>query len=105
MPPLDMPDHIVRLMWMLVMTIWVGAATETGTPLVAKRDRRSDAAVVAVSVGWLVLLVRNLGDGPQLLPRIMFVRFIGVGVTFAGLAFSVWSRFYLARNWSAYISL
>ena len=100
-----MPDHIVRLMWMLVMTIWVGAATETGMPVSTKRDRRSDAAVVAVWIGWLALLVRKFGDGPQLLPRIMFVRLIGVGVTFAGLAFAVCARFYLGRNWSAYISL
>ena len=63
MTPLDMLDHIVRLMWMLVMTIWVGAATETGTPVATKRDRRSDAAVVAVSIGWLVLLIRGLGSG------------------------------------------
>src|SRR5262245_18874412 len=105
MAPLDMPDHIVRLMWMLVMTIWVGAATETGTPVETKRDRRSDAAVVAVSIGWLVLLVGNLGDGPQLLPRLMLVRLIWVGVTFVGLAFAVWARFYLGRNWSGYISL
>ena len=105
MTPLDMPDHIVRLMWMLVMTIWLGAATETGTPVETKRDRRSDVAVVSVWIGWLVLLVRNLGDGPQLFPRVMFVRLIGVGVTFAGLAFAVWARFYLGRNWSAYISL
>ena len=85
MTPLDMPDHIVRLMWMLVMTIWLGAATETGTPVETKRDWHSDVAIVGIWIGWLVLLVRNLGDGPQLLPRIMFVRLIGVAVTFAGL--------------------
>jgi len=102
--PLDMPDHIVRLMWMLIMTIWVAAAGESGAPVQTKRDRGSDAAVAVVSIGWLVLLIQNFGDGPQLIPRIMVVRLAGVVITFAGLAFALWARFYLGRNWSAYIS-
>lgn len=100
-----MPDHVVRLMWMLIMTIWAGAAGESGAPVQTKHDRGSNIAVGVVWIGLLVFFVRRFGDGPQIIPCIMFVRITGVVITFAGLAFALWARFYLGRNWSAYISL
>jgi protein-S-isoprenylcysteine O-methyltransferase Ste14 len=100
-----MPDHVVRLMWMLIMTIWAGAAGESGAPVQSGNDRRSNIAVGVVWIGLLVFFVLRFGNGPQFIPRIMFVRITGVVITFAGLAFALWSRFYLGRNWSAYISL
>jgi protein-S-isoprenylcysteine O-methyltransferase Ste14 len=101
---LDSLDHIVRLLWMLIVTVWLGLATESNEPLAIKRDRRSDVAVWIVSIGWVVLLLPRF-NGPQLIPRVMVIRMVGVALTIIGLAFALWARFYLGSRWSAYITL
>src|SRR5262249_6919632 len=101
---LDLLDHILRLLWMLMMTVWLALAFESNEAVRVKRDWRSTAAVWIVSIGWLVLLLRNL-DGPQLIPRIFFLRVLGFAFTVAGLAFALWARLYLGSNWDAFISL
>jgi protein-S-isoprenylcysteine O-methyltransferase Ste14 len=101
---LDWLDHVIRLSWMLVMTIWLALAFESSQPVEAKKDRRSDISVWIVSIGWVVLLLPRF-NGPQLIPRIAFMRFVGFGLIIIGLVFAVWARFYLGSNWDAYISL
>jgi protein-S-isoprenylcysteine O-methyltransferase len=89
---------------MLIMTVWLALALECNEPVEVKRDRRSDVAVWIVSIGWVVLLLPRF-NGPQLIPRIMFIRIIGAVFTITGLAFTLWARFYLGSNWDAFISL
>jgi protein-S-isoprenylcysteine O-methyltransferase Ste14 len=101
---LDLLDHVVRLLWMLVMTVWLALAFESNEPVEVKRDRRSDVAVWIVSIGWVVLLLARF-NGPQIIPRLMFVRIIGSALTITGLVFALWARFYLGSNWDAFISL
>src|SRR5262245_58156085 len=101
---LDILDRVVRVMWMLVLTIWLASAFESSEPIETRRDRRSDAAVFVVSVAWLLLLIRGF-DGPLLLPRVPLVRIPGLAITVVGLLFALWSRYYLGRNWDAYITL
>jgi len=101
---LDLLDHIIRVLWMLIMTVWLALASESNEPVEGKRDRRSDVAVWIVSIGWVVLLWPRF-NGPQLIPRIMPIRMVGAALTIIGLAFALWARFYLGSNWSAYISL
>src|SRR5262245_30881387 len=89
---------------MLIITVWLGLASESNEPIEIKKDRRSDLAVWIVSIAWVVLLVPRF-NGPQLIPRIMFVRIFGCCLTLTGLVFAFWSRLYLGSNWDAYISL
>src|SRR5262245_48939311 len=77
---LDRLDHVIRLLWMLIMTVWLGLASESNEPVEVKRDKKSDVAVWIVSIGWIVLLLPRF-NGPQLLPRIMFIRIIGSVLT------------------------
>jgi hypothetical protein len=101
---LDLLDHVIRISWMLIMTVWLALASESKEPREIKRDRWSDAAVWIVSIAWGVLLWPRF-NGPQLIPRIMFIRMICAALTVIGLVFALWARFYLGSNWSAYISL
>jgi len=101
---LDLLDHIIRLLWMLIMTVWLGLAFESNEAVQIKRDRRSDVAVWIVSIGWVVLLLPRF-NGLQLIPRIMFIRIIGSALTITGLAFALWARLFLGSNWDAFISL
>ena len=100
----DPLERVIRLLWMLVLTIWVASADSSGEPIASKTDRRSDAAVWVVSIAWVLLLLRRL-YGPLLVPHIQSVRLIGFATTVVGLSFALWSRYYLGRNWDAFITL
>jgi len=98
--------RVIRLMWMLVLTIWAIAA-EYENGLIQKRDWRSEAAVVVVGLGWVLLLLRRLpvvADW-QIVPSVVWLRLAGVAITVAGLVFALWARYHLGRNWDAYITL
>src|SRR5262249_27281427 len=101
---LDLLDHIIRVLWMLVMTVWLALATESNEPILISRNWRAKIDVLIVSVGWVILLLSRF-NGLQLIPRVMFIRIFGAALTVIGLTFAVWARFYLGSNWSAYITL
>src|ERR1041385_3697188 len=101
---MDLLDRIVRLMWMLAFTIWAGSASWSNEPAGAKGDRRSDVVVWVVGFAWVVLLLRVL-SGPQIVPRVWWIRFGGAVITLTGLLFALASRYYLGRNWDALITL
>src|SRR4030095_3223778 len=89
---------------MLIMTVWLALAFDSNEPVEIKRDRRSDLTVWMVGIGWVVLLLPRF-NRPQFIPRIIFIRISGCALTITGLAFALWARFYLGKNWDAFISL
>ena len=101
------PNRIITLLWMIVFTIWMAAAYSSNEPIHGKSDWRSRIAVWLVGIAWLLLLSRRLG-GPfawhVIAPAELLV-VTGFGVTLIGLAFALWARYYLGRNWDAFISL
>jgi protein-S-isoprenylcysteine O-methyltransferase Ste14 len=101
---LDLLDHVIRLAWMLIITAWVGLASESNEPIVVKHDRWSNVAVWIVGIGWVVLLM-NRFNGLQLVPRVLFIRIIGSVLAISGLAFALWARIYLGSNWHSHITL
>jgi protein-S-isoprenylcysteine O-methyltransferase len=101
---LDMLDHVIRILWMLLMTVWLGLAFESNEPVAVKRNKWSDVAVWIVSIGWVILLLPRF-NGPQLIPRIIFIRIVGCVFTVIGLGFALWARLYLGSSWDAFISL
>ncbi len=100
----DLLERLLRLMWMLVFTIWAGSAYSSNEPIESKPDRRSTAAVWIVSIAWVLLILRQW-KGPQLIPRVESIRIIGFAITLLGLLFALWARYYLGRNWDAFITL
>jgi len=75
---MDMLDHVLRLMWMLVLTIWLASSYSSNEPIVAKRDRRSDAAVWVVSFAWIILLLRRFDrEGKRRIPFLSAMSMLG----------------------------
>jgi protein-S-isoprenylcysteine O-methyltransferase Ste14 len=101
---MDLLDHALRLVWMLILTVWLALASESSEPVEAKRDWGSTIAVWVVSIAWLILLLPR-SNGPQLIPRLPFIRVVGFAAALVGLLFGLWARIYLGRSWDAFISL
>ena len=75
--------------------------------------RRQTTGSLAIQVCLLAVAINLLGRkrlaigalGWRLLPDAAAIEWIGAALTLAGLAFAVWARFYLGRNWSGSVTV
>jgi protein-S-isoprenylcysteine O-methyltransferase Ste14 len=100
------PFTIACLAWVAWLATWLIAA------LFAKRSRWSEGRFgrlqygLPVGLGFFLIFHKRPGHiivGPLYNNRL--VEWIGTAMTIVGLAFSVWARSALGRNWSGIITL
>lgn len=103
----ELSRHLIPALWALWVAIWL--ATALSAKPTRWREPPGTAALnrLPVLVGALMLLA------PQVLPVALRQRFISgpdapaLGTIFvaAGLAFSLWARWHLGRNWSGTVTV
>jgi protein-S-isoprenylcysteine O-methyltransferase Ste14 len=100
--------NLIAALWAAFMLYWLIAASDVKATL-----RRETRLQRLLHVGPLFLCAALLAF-PRLLPAALRERFlsrtapvevIGVMLVVAGLAFAVWARRHLGRNWSGVITL
>lgn len=101
-------EYSITGIWLVGLIFWIMASfgvkrTKRAAPGAQQVLHHAMSAGAAVLVmlpvfhrGWL---------GRQLLPRTAVVEIIGVGVLAAGMAFTLWARVGLGRNWSATVTI
>lgn len=99
--------HVIVASWFVLITVWaVGSFT-------AKPDVSSGSRIVhwlwqLLLLGILIFaLTRNLHDDATVLEREFFnfgsaVNWVGALLTVIGIAFAIWARYHLGRNWGLY---
>lgn len=107
------PGLLVRLLWLAFVLCWLILAlfnkrTSTRTPWFAGGRLRL-AIVIALlivvrfrrhAIAGLAAAVRQLPLHPGIT-----LQWLGVGLCVAGIAFAVWARIYIGRNWGMPMSL
>lgn len=95
--------HIVNGLWLVWLVYWMIAATR------AKRTSYRDSPafqvpqILLMLLGFYLLSTERLRFGPlgeRFVPMGPVFLAAGTALTFAGLAFAVWARVHLGRNWS-----
>jgi protein-S-isoprenylcysteine O-methyltransferase Ste14 len=107
-PSLSLPADIIPACWILFSVIWLLAAVFNKRSIyresVAQRLRYSILLVLA----FLLLAKRNRLPFPfdvRIIPAIEALAWMTGTLCIAGLAFCVWARATLGRNWSSTITL
>ena len=105
---LRVADNLIISIWLAGMVFWLVASIGVKRA----KFRAPPAQQVPyhlISFASGVLMVGPLAHvgwlGHQLLPRNNAVEITGVGVLAAGMAFTLWARVCLGRNWSATVTL
>lgn len=101
-------SRLIDGLWVVFLVIWaIGAARTKQT-----KRQQSDASQVVqrglAAAGAILLFAPRLGVGwldAGLLPDSDELAYTGLALTFAGIAFAVWARFALGRNWSAVVTI
>ena len=96
------------VLWLAWLAYWVVAARN-----VKATSRREGLATFLLHRAFVVVGVLLLVVGPQrfhwlnerFVPPTMVAYWLGLFAVAAGLAFAVWARVYLGRNWSATVTI
>jgi protein-S-isoprenylcysteine O-methyltransferase len=89
--------------------VW-GVAALTQKRTVRRESAASRLSYVLVAVVGGILLAPHAGLSPGLLstpflPTGPFYSILGFGLTITGLAFAIWARVHLGRNWSGAVTI
>lgn len=99
--------NIISACWILFAVIWLIAAFWTKRSVYREsRWQRLGYTIPIFAGGYLVFKGQRLPDPLDLrvIPRVDALAWIGVVLCAAGLAFCIWARFTLGRNWSGVVT-
>ena len=94
--------------WIFAGIVWLIAA------LFTKRTVRTEppsSRLVQLGCAVLSVILLSFGRLPwgplgiRVIPRSFFLGNAGLALTIFGIAFAIWARFYLGRNWSGRVTL
>ena len=100
--------NIISDCWILFAVTWLLAALWTKQSVYQEsRAQRLRYAIPIVLGGFLLAKGRRLSDplNHRVIPHVEALAWIGVVLCVAGLAFCIWARFTLGRNWSGVVTL
>lgn len=102
------PLEVIRACWMIFLAVWVVAAISTKRAVYRESRAQRLGYVLLLFVGcYLVFSGRRFGSplNLRLLPANAIIPWLAAVLCVAGLAFSIWARLTLGRNWSGTVTL
>ncbi len=100
--------NIISACWILFAVIWLLAAFWTKQSVYRESRLQRMRYVIPILIGGFLLAKgRRLSDplNHRVIPHVEALSWIGVVLCIAGLAFCIWARFTLGRNWSGVVTL
>lgn len=94
--------------WLVFLAYWWLASRNTAAAERQESFRERMTYQVLMWLGAALFAFDRLGIGPlgwRLLPDDLATFFAGFGLLVAGLAFAIWARVYLGRNWSGTVTI
>ena len=93
---------------MPVFLLWAITGRTSKQTVHARSEGVSRVLVALVGLCWFVLFGHGFGHPPlssRFIPMTPVAVYGGLALTVVGLAFAVWARFYIGRNWSPQIEV
>jgi len=101
--------ELIPGLWLAWLIYWRVSAT--GVKAVKRRESPASRAahIVPLVIGSILLWIRDIPGGgilfERFLPRSYTTYWTGTALVVLGLAFSVWARIHLGRNWSGTVTV
>ena len=99
--------HIDYGLWLVLIAVWLAAA-----PFAKKTVRRETLGMRARYLAPIVLIAAVVelqmpfpGLASRIVPSATWVGVLSVVLTASGIAFAIWARFTLGRNWSGTVTV
>jgi protein-S-isoprenylcysteine O-methyltransferase Ste14 len=101
-------ESIIIAAWIAMFALWFVTSINLKETSVSRSEGVSRISVWIVWAGWWLLFTRGAGKEPlswRLVPESRFSAYVGLALTIAGLAFAIWARLCIGRNWSRLIQV
>src|ERR1700719_2453850 len=108
MPSSPLPADIITACWILFSVIWLLAAAATKRTIYHENGARRLRYLILLVLAFLLLTKRSRLPYPlnvRVIPETGTVQWIAAILCMSGLAFCLWARATLGRNWSGTITL
>jgi protein-S-isoprenylcysteine O-methyltransferase Ste14 len=103
--PTDTLQFILYL-WMGIFVLWAVTGLVAKQTVRSRSDGTARAAVWIVMFAWWIVFDRRIQTlSWRFVPTGQTSLYTGLALTILGLAFSVWARFSLGRNFSAMVTI
>jgi len=103
----DVPNTL-KAVWTAIFVLWAISSIMSKPIVRTQDDWRGRAALWVVMLGWFLLFNNGFNLGPldaRLIPDTPAIAYTGFSIAIVGLAFAVWARVYIGRDWSAAVTL
>jgi protein-S-isoprenylcysteine O-methyltransferase Ste14 len=98
--------NVIYGIWVALLALWLGAG------LSVKSTARTESASSRLPHLALMIVAYGLIFNPRIeilnnrfVPDSASTRYAGLAITVAGIAFAIWARFSLGRNWSSNVTV
>jgi protein-S-isoprenylcysteine O-methyltransferase Ste14 len=93
--------------WVVMIAVWIiGALTARSTARRESAGRRAGHMFLVVLAAWIFFFPQMPRIfGTRVVPDTASVFWIGVAITWIGIAFAIWARLTLGRNWSGMVEV
>ena len=101
------PD-IIGPMWLAIFIFWAMSGLTVKATVGSKSDARARLLVWGVWLGWFLLFDQKFRPGvlgERFVPLGPAAAYTGFALTVVGLAFALWARVAIGRNWGAAITV
>lgn len=100
--------NIISVCWILFAVIWLLAAFATKQSVYRESTVQRLRYTIPILLGGFLLAKGHRLSDPldyRVIPHVEALAWSGVVLCIAGLAFCIWARFTLGRNWSGVVTL
>ena len=99
-------NQIIFISWTAMFGLWFVTGVNVKQTAQSRSEGASRIALWIVWLGWWLVFSRGFGKEPlswQVVPATSVAAYAGLLLTIPGLAFAVWARLCIGRNWSSLI--
>lgn len=100
--------YIISVCWIIFLIVWLLAATSTKPSAYRESRAQRMRYWILLVIAYLLLINGRRLPFPlnvRVIPHMEVIAWAGVVLSIAGLAFSIWARVTLGRNWSGAVTL
>ncbi len=102
------PEGIIRGAWYVFGIYWLIASITKKPARKRQPSLERTLHVIFMTFAFVLLWREDPRFGPlnrQLLPDTLWIAYAGAAITVLGVAFAIWARWHIGRNWSADVTI
>ncbi len=99
---------IIEIAWTAVGVLWLATSLTTKPAVRVQSTNSRIVHICLLVIAFLIFFNQRLRIGPlvwRFVPASSLVSYIGLALALLGILFTIWARFFIGRDWSAWVTI